>query len=458
MLIDTHCHLDFEEFNLDRDEVLRRASEAGIRYIINIGSSKEGSLRSLELASTYENVFATIGVHPHHASTVDSGLVAFLKEKARSASSKVVAVGEVGLDYFRNESKKEDQTRAFHAFIELAKELSLPLIIHSRDAGEDTLAILKEARVKKVVLHCFSNSETYLKQCLDMGFFVSFTCNLTYKNAYELRTVLKETPPERLMLETDAPYLPPQDFRGRRNEPSYLVHLCRTIADIYGLSFEDVARITSLNAVHFFGLQDEELVQNKIAYKIRDSLYLNLTNRCTDNCDFCVRNFTDFVKGHNLRLLREPDAHELIEAVGKSSPYKEIVFCGFGEPFLRLDIIVETARLLKAQGVYIRIDTNGHGNLIHNRSVAKELAGLVDEVCVSLNAADARTYFEICKPQFGPETFNKIIEFILECKKVLPKVSISCIDMPQVVDIKKCEELAKELGVGFRKRHLNVVG
>ncbi|MBM3254593.1 MAG: YchF/TatD family DNA exonuclease [Candidatus Omnitrophica bacterium] len=456
MLIDTHCHLDFEEFDLDREEVIKRARDSGVKYIINIGSSKEGSTRSLKLAEDYENIFATVGVHPHYASTVNEELIDFLKQKI-SESKKVVAIGEVGLDYFKNESPREEQIRTFQRFIGLSEELNLPLVIHSREAQSDTLSILKEVKSKKVVLHCFSQDEEYLKKYLDIGFFISFTCNLTYKNAHTLRSLLKQVPPERLMLETDAPFLPPGNFRGKRNEPAYIKYLCQTVSDIYKLSFEDVARITSLNAINFFDIKDENVKRGVIAYKIRDSLYLNITNICTDNCTFCVRNFSDFVKGHNLKLDYEPSSEEIIKAVGNPQQYREVVFCGYGEPFLRLDVILEVSRVLKQKGAYIRINTNGHGNLIHNRSVVRDLAGLVDEICISLNAEDPKKYFEICKPKFGPETFNRVKDFILECKAVIPRVSITCIDMPQI-DIKRCEEIAKELGVGFRKRHLNIVG
>jgi TatD DNase family protein len=456
MLIDTHCHLDFEEFNLDRSEVLKRAEEAGVKYIINVGSSREGSLESIKLAEENENIFATVGVHPHHASVVTDELINFLKEKAKTAK-KVVAIGEVGLDYLKSESPKEDQIKAFQKFLTLSMELNLPLVIHSREAQPDTFLILKEVNPKKVVLHCFSGSEEYLKKYLGMGFFVSFTCNVTYKNAAALRALLRHVPVECLMLETDAPFLPPQEFRGKRNEPAYIKYLCQTAADIYGLSYEDIARITGLNAVNFFGIKDGGCSKNNIVYEIRDSLYLNITNRCTDNCTFCVRNFTDFVKGHNLRIDFEPSGKEIIEAVGDPLRYKEVVFCGYGEPFLRLDVILEVSRALKQKGAYIRVNTNGHGSLIHNRPVASELAGLVDEVCVSLNAESPEKYFNICKPKFGPGTFNSVKEFIRECKSVIPKVSITYIDL-EGVDIKKCEALAGELGVGFRKRHINIVG
>jgi TatD DNase family protein len=251
-LIDTHCHLDFPEFNQDRDEVIRRSKEQGIDYIINIGSSFQGSVKSLGLANQYDFIYATIGIHPHEADKFDkkeeSALIEFLKQK------KVVAVGEIGLDYYKNYSRPENQRVLFTSLLKLAKDFSLPLVIHSRNAHDDTLKALKEILPAKVVVHCFSGTEDFLKQCLELGFFVSFTCNITYKKADDLRRLVKITPLERLLLETDAPFLAPQGFRGKRNEPLYVKYLAKEIAGIKEVNLEEVARITTDNAKSFFKL------------------------------------------------------------------------------------------------------------------------------------------------------------------------------------------------------------
>lgn len=195
----------------------------------------------------------------------------------------------------------------------------------------------------------------------------------------------------------------------------------------------------------------------EIAYKIRNNLYLNITNRCTDDCTFCVRNYTDYVKGHNLKLEREPTAQEILSSIDDPKNYKEIVFCGYGEPTLRLDVVLEVALVLKQKGAYIRLVTNGHGNLINNRSISCLFSGLIDAVSVSLNVDSKEKYFDICRPNFGLDTFDKVLEFILECKKYVPKIEITCIQM-QGVDIEQCKRIAKELGVDFRLRKLDVVG
>lgn len=256
MLIDTHCHLDFKDFDRDRDDVLKRAAAEGVKYIINIGSSPEGSKRSLELADKYEQLFASIGIHPHEASLADERAISEFRGMARH--KKVVAIGEVGLDYYKSESSRDIQKDAFRRFVRLAAELNLPLIIHNREAGLDTLSILKEETGGKArgVMHCFSGNAEFLGQCLKLGLLVSFACNLTFKNAKNLRLVFAETPLERLLLETDAPFLAPQVLRGRRNEPSYLKHLLEDMAKIKDIPKEKIEKVTTENAVNFFGMDE----------------------------------------------------------------------------------------------------------------------------------------------------------------------------------------------------------
>lgn len=252
MLIDTHCHLDFPEFDKDREEVIRRAKNQGIDYIINIGSTLEGSKKSLELAAKYDFIYATAGIHPHDADRFDEKIRAHLEQLAKS--DKVVAIGEIGLDYYKNYSLPAKQKALFVSLIKLANDLGKPLVIHSRQAQEETLEILKQAPPKSAVVHCFSGDEDFLKACLDSGFFISFTCNITYKKAEDLRKLVKLTPPERLLLETDAPFLAPQVFRGQRNEPLYVKYLAQEIAKIKEISIDELAKITTHNAKDFFNL------------------------------------------------------------------------------------------------------------------------------------------------------------------------------------------------------------
>ena len=463
MLIDTHCHLDFKDFDADREAVMDRAKLAGVGVIINVGSSTEGSRRAVELAKRYEMVYATVGIHPHDAKTVTEAALAEIWTLAKE--KKVVAIGEVGLDYYRNLSPKDQQIAAFKKFIELAQELDLPLVIHSREASDDVMSILKEYYKRKTindkrltaVMHCFSGDVDFLHECLDLGLCISFTCNLTFKNAKNLRAVAKIVPTERLMLETDAPFLAPEERRGKRNEPAYIISLVEELSQVLGLSPLDIARITTHNANKFFklGLTEEK---SKIAYEIRDSLYLNITNRCTNNCYFCVRAETAFVKGHNLKLDKEPTMEEILKAVGPDPKrYKEIVFCGYGEPTARLDVVLAVAKALKAKGAAIRLVTNGHGDLINKRPVARELAGLVDRVSVSLNTGKEEQYEKICKPEFGSKAYRAIVKFIKDCVEKKIETEVTCLDLPEI-DPKACEARALELGASFRLRKYGVTG
>ncbi|MDO8593194.1 MAG: TatD family nuclease-associated radical SAM protein [bacterium] len=357
----------------------------------------------------------------------------------------------------RNDGSKAEQAAAFRKFIRLAQELDLPLIIHARDAADDVIRILKEERRENFrgVMHCFSGDKKFLKECLDIGLYISFTCSLTFKNADDLREVAKLAPIEKVLLETDAPYLAPQKFRGHRNEPAYLQYLADQWVELTGLAKNDIERITAHNANALFKLYPSG--KPRIAYEIRNSLYLNITNRCTNLCNFCIRTKTDFVKGHNLMLDKEPTVGEILKAVGDPAKYDEIVFCGYGEPTMRLDEVKAVAKELKAKGVKLRLVTNGHGDLINSRPIAGELAGIIDRVSVSLNAETEEKYDKICAPKFGPGSFRRVLDFIKDCVKQGIETEVTCLDL-EGIDIKKCEEFAGSAGAKFRLRRYGVTG
>lgn len=252
-LIDTHCHLDFPEFDQNRDEVIERAKAKGVYRAINIGSSIKGSRKSVELSRKYDYFFATVGIHPHEADKLGNDDLNIIRELAKE--DKVVAIGEIGLDYFKNFSKLQNQLPLFLNQLKLAKELNLPLVLHTREAKADTLRILKEAMPIKAVVHCFSGDKDFLSECLNLGLFISFTCNITYKKAEGLREMVKLTPLDRLMLETDAPYLSPEGFRGKINEPAQVRLLAEFVSNLKGESLEEVSLKTTENALNFFNLK-----------------------------------------------------------------------------------------------------------------------------------------------------------------------------------------------------------
>jgi len=413
---------------------------------------------AIRLADDYPTVYAALGTHPHDAKYVNQNGLEELK--ALASHPKVVAIGETGLDYYYLHSPKEAQKEAFRAFIGIANELSVPLILHVRDAHKDALSILKKEGPpgKGGVAHCFSGSYEAAKELLDSGFYISFTGVITFPNANSLREVVQKVPVERMLIETDAPYLTPVPHRGKRNEPSYVKYVAEKVAEVKGLSLQDVGRITTLNAKRLFNLPGAE-EKPEIAYPIRDSLYLNITNRCTNYCTFCTK-FREYrVKGHYLKLLSgEPSLQDVMGAIKGHRSFKEVVFCGFGEPLLRLDLVKDIARLLKEKGVTVRINTDGLANLVNGRDILPELKILVDSISVSLNAPDEETYEKYCKSRFGKDAYNGIKEFIVKAKACIPEVIATAVALPGL-DMEACRSVAeKELGVKFRVREYNEVG
>ena len=290
-----------------------------------------------------------------------------------------------------------------------------------------------------------------------MVFYISFAGPITYPNADKLRKVVKSIPTNRLLIETDCPYLAPQQMRGKRNEPAYVRHVAEKVAEVKGLTVEDIERVIRLNVHNLFGIGDVNEI-GRVTYKIRNSLYLNITNRCTNECYFCARTTDPWVQGYNLRLEDEPLSEDILKEIGDPKRYDEVVFCGYGEPTLRLNIIEEVSKKVKEMGGKIRLNTNGHGNLINKRNILPELKGLVDTISVSINAEDSEKYNKICHPVFKNSTYEAVKEFIKEAKKYIHEVVVTIVDVPEV-DEEKCKEIAeKELGVKFRERRYNVVG
>ena len=253
MFIDTHCHLDFEDFDKDREAVITRYRSAGGGLLVNAACDMESTRRAL--AHKYEFVYSSAGIHPHGAQDAADRDIENIKELAKDV--KVVAIGEVGLDYHRNLSGTRSQKLLLEKFLAIAKEINKPVIFHTRDAWTDIIDMIKTWMTlpAKGLMHCFSGDEEALKECLDMGLYISFACNLTFKNADKLRKIAAIVPMERLLLETDSPYLAPEQLRGRRNEPSYLKFLIDAIAQLKSMQTEDVENITARNAGAFFNIK-----------------------------------------------------------------------------------------------------------------------------------------------------------------------------------------------------------
>jgi TatD DNase family protein len=257
MLIDSHAHLEMKEFDSDREEVIKRAGEAGVDFIVTVGTNLALSRKVVALAQGHENIYATIGIHPHDAAKIDKNTCESLKELAHR--QKIVAYGEIGLDFFRNISSQEKQIEAFGLQLELAQELNLPVIIHDREAHEQTLKMVKASGVRRGVFHCFSGDYAMAKQCIDLGFYISIPGVVTFDKAKTIQDVAQRVPLSSLLLETDAPYLAPVPHRGKRNEPSFIIHTAKKVAEIKKVSWEEVAHMTAGNTMNLFGINAKKL-------------------------------------------------------------------------------------------------------------------------------------------------------------------------------------------------------
>lgn len=254
MLFDTHAHLNATQFNEDVEQVIERARAEGVSHIVVVGFDRPTIQRAMELAEQYSFIYAAVGWHPVDAIHMTDEDLIMIERLA--AHPKVVALGEMGLDYYWDQSPKEVQKEVFRKQIRLAKKVKLPIIIHNRDATADIVHILQEEQAAEVggVMHCFTGSVEVAHQCIDMNFYISFGGPVTFKNAKKPKEVAKEIPLDRLLIETDCPYLTPHPFRGKRNEPSYVKYVAEAIAELKGLSFEEVAQKTSDNAKRLFGI------------------------------------------------------------------------------------------------------------------------------------------------------------------------------------------------------------
>jgi TatD DNase family protein len=253
MLIDSHCHLEFPDFANELDAVVARARAAGVERMVTISTRVRRQPDLLAIADRYPDVFCSVGTHPHYAHEELDVTAADLAAHSRAA--KVVALGEAGLDYHYDNSPRDAQERGFRTHIAAARETGLPLVIHSRDADDDTARILEEEMGKgafTAVLHCFTSGRDLARRAVALGHYISFTGILTFKNSDTLRAIAAELPPDRILVETDAPYLAPGKLRGKRNEPAYVIETAKVLAETRGVSFDDIARQTTANFYRLF--------------------------------------------------------------------------------------------------------------------------------------------------------------------------------------------------------------
>lgn len=452
-LIDTHVHLEDEAFDPDRKAVLQQAHAAGVKTMINAGSTPGANRAAQVLVEQYAGLYAAVGLHPHEFAAPAEEKLADLP--GQLCQEKIVALGEIGLDYHvfpdYPPPNREAQQAAYQRQLQLARIFELPLIIHVREAQADALRMLKAAGPfpNAGVFHCYAGGEEFLAASLALGFYIGVGGPVTYPKSDALRAAVKQAPADRLLLETDAPYLPPQTRRGQRNNPAAVREVAQAVAELRGVTPDALAAQTSENARRLFKLSPER--PGSFTYTLKDRLYVNLTNRCSADCTFCPRRVNRRVQEYELTLHREPLAKELINAIGDPKAFREIVFCGFGEPLLRLPTLLAVARAVKTRGGRVRVDTNGQARLIYGRDILPECEGLVDEWSVSLNTTDPEQYQRIVRPAGGLGVHGEVVQFIQQAAQRGFQVTLTAVELPEV-DVQALRQRAVQLNARYRGR------
>lgn len=449
MYIDTHAHLFYPNFIDDFDDVIQNAINAGVNKIIVPATDLSSSAQVISLINKYPQIYGTIGIHPHDSREWDKSMLPDLERLAQH--ERIVAIGEIGLDYYYDFSPKEKQMEAFHDQIQLALKLNLPVVVHNREADADIMEIMKQYYPQglRAQLHCFNASLNDAREYVKMKYFISFTGNITFQKADDLRSTASAISLEHILLETDSPFMTPYPFRGKRNEPSNIPVIAAKLAELHHANVEDIARVTSFNAFKLFGIGDKPMTS--FTYKIRNSLYVNITNRCNADCVFCDRKGDAYISGYNLKMDKseEPDAEFYINEIGDPKNYKEIVFCGYGEPTIRWDVVKAIASYVKENGGKTRLNTNGHGSVIQKRDITPELKGIIDAVAISLNAITAEKYSELLR--VDESLFHEMLKFAKSAKEQIANVSLSIVDIDEV-DKEPAKQFVENLGLDFRIR------
>lgn len=450
MFIDTHAHLFYEDFKNDIDGVLERARQAGVNYMIVPGTDLATSREAIALAEKYENIYAAVGIHPHDSKDWNESIIDELAQMI--LHGKVVAIGEIGLDYFYDFSPREKQLEAFRAQLELALKEGMPVIIHNREADGDMMNIIRGYRGTslRAQFHCYSGSLEQARELIHMNHLLSFTGNITYKKNEELREVVKNIQVEDLMLESDAPFMAPLPHRGKTNEPAHIGLTAQKIAELQNITLENVAQATSYNVFSLFGIGRKPEVS--FTYTIGDSLYINITNRCNADCVFCDRKGEAVIKGYNLKMPKslEPPAERYISEIGDPKRFREIVFCGYGEPTIRWDVVRQIASYVKQNGGRTRLNTDGHGNYINKRDITPELSGVIDTVSISLNSVDPEQYAKLMR--VDPKLHAEMLDFARRAQGYT-EVVMTIVGLNEVDEQKARELVEKETGAIFRTRN-----
>ena len=407
------------------------APDPSVGLVVMAARTRADARRALE---TNPALRVAVGVSPRDAIEGSPQRLAEIRGAMKDPG--VLFWGAIGLDYRLNGSEPNLQEDVLRQQLRMAHEEGIAVVLCCREGWSDLFRILEQesgGRKYRGFVHDFSGNAAEAAHCLDLGFLLSFS-----PDSPRLPEIARGLRLDQFLVESGS------------GEPARVVEAARALAEAMEVTVDDVAR----NAAHNFRRLTGEPAWAEgdvLVYPIRDRLYINLTNRCTARCVFCRRETSPIASGYNLRLEREHDVAEYIEAIGDPDRFAEVVFCGFGEPTLRLDALLAIGQALKKQGIRIRLNTNGHGNLIHGRDIAPDLATCVDEVSISIDAPDAENYRKIVRPDFGDAAFDAVLQFARACVGVVPRVTLTAVNVP-AVDLDACRQLAANLNVELRER------
>lgn len=433
LLFDTHCHLHFDDFRPDLETVVNRAFDAGVRGILVPSIDLASSIRSSSIAHDF-GLWSAPGFHPNHLEGATDH--AFREVTGLALLPQTAAVGETGLDFYRDRFPRDVQTHWFQKHIDLSRDLALPLVVHSRGAEGAVLDVLPGNPGFPVILHSWCGSPDVTSRAVKRGFYFGVTGAVTYRKSLMARN-LGLIPREMVLAETDAPFLPPEPHRGGRNEPALTTLTAARMAREWNLSVGEAFSILWNNSLRAFRLAPGNR-RTHLVYPMDGRLYVNITGMCNASCVFCIRNRQDGIGGYNLRHRSEPSREEVLSAMSVTDPagYDEVVFCGYGEPTMRPDLLCEAADFARSAGGKTRLNTNGLclGHMTLRETEA--MLGRFDRVSVSLNASGASEHARVC-PGASASGWEDLMGFVrlvnrLRMPALLTAVEGSGADIPKV--------------------------
>jgi TatD DNase family protein len=415
-MIDSHCHLNLDHFEDDREIAIARAVNDGVTAFMNIGYDRSSIRQTLELLERYPFMFAAAGVHPHDAASYDASLDA--EVRAALAHPRVVAVGEIGLDFYRDVSPRETQFDVFRKMIALSRELDhRPIVIHCRDAFNEVIeTLLSEGGTYRGIFHAFSFGEAEARSVFQLGFHIGIGGVITYRNA-RLAEAVAALPLDRIVIETDSPYLTPHPWRGKRNEPAFVAHVLRTIARVKNMTVAEVDRITTENYLAAVGLPSGALPPP--VYKIEDAVYIQ-------------------------SAAATPSDLDAIAPEGVT----EAILTGVADPLENMENASAIAGRAREKGWRVRVNTSGFANQAAGRDVTKELADIVDEIDITLFGVNQKQHDELAYPLVGNEGWEVLKDFV-RCSVASGIETVCEFVATPGFEPEPCRELARSLGARY---------